>query len=87
MSQVKLIISPLTNKTHSHFLMRNVIKLWWKNTMLIKPFYVFVAEGTWNNGSCFNPEEGIPFKLSKAYLEYNITDIKETQTPVEAYWK
>ena len=47
---------------------------------------IYSLVGSWANGSCFDPEAGVPFKQSDAYLKHNL-HINDTQTPVEAYWK
>ena len=45
-----------------------------------------MADGTWADVRCFNPDAGIPFNKSTAFLVHNLTE-KETMTPVEEYWK
>lgn len=43
-------------------------------------------DGSWAQDNCFNPEGDIPYNQSEPFLLHGYSE-KDTQTPVEAYWK
>ena len=45
--------------------------------------YNFFSDGTWADEKCFDPEGGVPFEQSAAFLVHNLQE-NDTLTPVEA---
>ena len=43
-------------------------------------------DGTWASEKCFDPEGGVAFNNSDAFLVHGLQE-NETVTPVEAYWE
>ena len=45
------------------------------------------GRGTWAKDNCYQPTPNVSFEQSATHLVYNISNINETVSPVEAYWK
>ncbi|CAB4063404.1 SLC6A1 [Lepeophtheirus salmonis] len=47
--------------------------------------YLGVGDGSWAGEDCFDPESGLPYNESNAFLVHGLLE-KDTMPPVESYW-